>query len=130
MRWSEDQLGEYLERQSAVVGKKKMSSSPDECAPDDNPERTLQERIERYCEEHGFYYFHDRSRGANRPGHPDLVIAMPSGRTLWLELKSRQGRLSQEQKQVILRLLACSHEAHEVRSFRQFLKIIQGEVSN
>lgn len=121
MRWTEDQLEEYRART------KPFSKSPrgtPEDAPDE-PEHRLQSRIERYLTERGFYWFHDRSRRENKPGHPDLVVAAHGGRTLWLELKSKTGRLSKEQEQVRIMLMALGHEFHEIRSYRQFLLTIQ-----
>ena len=33
-----------------------------------------------------------------RPGVPDLVVVLPAGRVLWLEIKAGKGRLSPEQE--------------------------------
>lgn len=122
MRWSPEQLREYQARQDARSAKTKPNLPP---VVDDQPERVLQNRVEAYCQENALYAFHDRSRGKNTPGHPDLIIAMPGGRTLWLELKSKTGRLSSDQARVRLMLMALGHEWHEVRSYRQFLALLQ-----
>jgi hypothetical protein len=128
MRWTEDQLAEYQERNRGLRGSRATSDPasfvgvPD--IPDPGPERDLQSRIEKYCEDKGWYYFHDRSRGDNRKGHPDIVVALPFGRTLWCELKARGGRLRKEQERAILQLVRCGHEAHVVRSFRAFLRLV------
>jgi len=91
---------------------------------DEGPESELQDKIEAYCRQEQFYFFHDRSQRANRKGFPDLVIALKAGRTLWLELKSKGGVMSAEQKQVRLQLLALGHEHHVVKSFKRFKEII------
>jgi hypothetical protein len=45
----------------------------------------------------------------------------------WLELKSRGSRLSPDQQKVILMLQYLGHEVYEVRSFKQFLDIVNGD---
>lgn len=138
LRWTPEQLEEYRTRQatrqcranhagyvpllahSHEIGGQKVSKA------DPGKEIDLQGKIERFCRDHGFYLFHDRSRKQNAPGFPDFVIALPGGRVVWLELKSARGRLRPEQKKVRLMLLALGHEWHEVRSYRQFLGIVNG----
>ena len=130
LRWTQEQLEEYQERRRNYAGYVQLSSHSREISKQDIPkadpgkENALQANIERFLSGRGFYFFHDRSRGANSKGHPDLVIALPGGRVLWIELKSSAGRLSPEQKQVRLKLLALGQEWHEVRSYRQFLEIV------
>lgn len=124
LRWSEQQLAEFESRRLQGVGKFDRVIS-DRCEEvDPGPESDLQNKIEKYCEEHGYLFFHDRSRGKNEPGFPDLVIAMPEGRTLWLECKSKTGRMSDDQKRWRLMLLYMKHEHHQVKSYRVFLKIV------
>lgn len=100
------------------------------CKADQGKEIDLQAKIERFLADRGYYFFHDRSRKENARGMPDLVIAMPEGRVLWLELKSAGGRLRPEQKMVRLKLLALGQEWYEVRSFRQFVDIVNGGGAN
>jgi Holliday junction resolvase-like predicted endonuclease len=115
MRWTPEQLAEFEAR-------RKITSEVD-VANDPAPESQLERKIEQWLTEHGIAWIHDRSRGANRPGQPDIIAAMPHGATLWLELKSAQGRLSAEQKTFRLLLLQRDHLWYEVRSFRAFLEI-------
>lgn len=119
MRWTPEQLEQYHARRS-------VKTQPDPCTPDLGPEKDLQAKAEKLCLERGYHFFHDRSRGANVPGQTDLVIAMPKGRTLWVELKSKHGRLSANQKRVRMILSALGHEWHEVRSYQQFIIILDG----
>ncbi len=125
MRWTSEQLAAYRERTKP----KYIPAEPDieYLNAADEPESSLQRAIEIWCEESGLPYFHDRSRGKNAAGFPDLVIALRSGRTLWLELKSRDGRLRKEQEKWRLQLMALGHEHHVVRSFKQFLVIFRKE---
>jgi hypothetical protein len=91
---------------------------------DDGPESRIQGRIEDLCRRRGYFLFHDRSKKVNAPGLPDLIIALPGGRTVWLELKSKGGRMSPEQTLVINQLLLLGHEVHIVRSFKAALASI------
>ena len=117
VNWTEEQLMEVQARQ--------QKKPHDTNFPDLAPEYKLQSNIEKYLTDHGFYFFHDRSRGVNRAGQPDLVIALPGARTLWLELKSATGRLSPDQKLTRQMLLALGHEFYKVRSYRSFLEIVK-----
>lgn len=117
MRWTDEQLQQYQARRAP-------KTQPSRCVSDPGPEKDLQAKAEKLCREKGYHFFHDRSRGANVPGQTDLVIAMPKGRTLWVELKSRHGRLSADQKRVRMILSALGHEWHEVRSYQQFVTIL------
>lgn len=42
-------------------------------------------------------------------GTPDLIVALPKGRTVWMERKAQGGRLSPEQAHARDRLLAGGH---------------------
>ena len=44
-----------------------------------------------------------------RAGIPDLLFPLPQGRTLWLELKTKKGRLSPVQKDVMAELEKDGH---------------------
>lgn len=129
LRWSSEQFDEYQARRKqdgyvALSGHSGAISNKGVSKPDHGREIDLQAKIERYCRDRGFYFFHDRSRKDNARGMPDLVIALRAGRVLWLELKSARGRLRPEQKQVRLMLLQLGQEWHEIRSYKQFLEVV------
>ncbi len=125
LRWSNEELVQYRAKQRACVRADRQAHADPVTADqaDPGPESDLQERIERWCEERGFVYFHDKSRRVNRRGFLDLVIALPFGRTLWIEAKAKGGRLTKEQELEVLKLLALGHKVHVVRSFVRFLEI-------
>lgn len=133
-RWTQEQFEAYQARRGIPksAGYVPLSAHSREIGPSDvskpdpGKERDLQAKIERYCRDHAWFFFHDRSRECNAKGFPDLVVALPAGRVVWLELKSARGRLSPEQKQVRLMLLALGHEWYEVRSYRRFMEIVKG----
>ena len=132
LRWTEEMLSEWQERARLRLPANAFvkPETCDGCAagevyePDPGSESDLQDKIEKWCEDHGYPFFHDRSRKCNEPGLPDLVIALPGAVTLWVELKSKRGRLSEDQKRWRLMLLQLGHQWHEVRSYRQFIKIV------
>lgn len=90
----------------------------------DQPESKLQQRIEKELRRRGYLFFHDRSRGMNAPGLPDLLIWAPGGRHILMELKRKGGTMSDEQKRFASRALWLGQEWHEVRSFRQAVGIL------
>ena len=50
------------------------------------------------------------------PGAPDLVICLPGGRVLWVEVKASRGRLSDAQFMFCGKLHALGHDYAVVRS--------------
>jgi hypothetical protein len=104
--------------------KNKKNVFNDNDAPDEGKEKELDLKISHYIKDRGLYGFHDKSRGVNKAGHVDWVIALPNSRTLWIECKAKKGRLSEEQKNNMLLLKGFGHEVYEVRSFKGFLDII------
>lgn len=49
-------------------------------------------------------------------GMPDLVVALPDGRTCWLEVKTDAGRVSPAQAEMHYRLTSLGHSVFLVRS--------------
>jgi len=119
--WTEDQYQAHLARQQA------LSSAPD--TPDPGPESRLASRISRWAKERHYPCLNLRqspkAKGFLPPGWPDVTLALPKGRTVYLELKGEKGRLSSEQNTMRLALLFNRHEWHEVRSFGRFLEIVE-----
>lgn len=98
----------------------------DDIAEEESP---LQKNCQNYLKEHGYPFVHDRSRKKNRKGIFDLIAALPGGITLWCELKSKTGRMSDEQKQEYLMLTYLGHHAFlGVKSYTKFVSIVEGLV--
>jgi hypothetical protein len=57
-------------------------------------------------------------------GVPDFIVAAP-GRTLWVECKTRTGKLSVEQQLWRQRLEGNGHTYHVVRSMSEWLRIAE-----
>ena len=56
-------------------------------------------------------------------GVPDLVIACPNGKALWIETKAMEGKTWKDQCQWGIDLGLAGHEHHYIRSVDAFLKI-------
>lgn len=120
MRMTEEEYQQFQERRKAAL---QPTEKPTEDIPS-SPEKDLQSKCEDYLRKLGLFFFHDRSRGDNVPGLPDLVIALWGGRTLWAELKSKSGATRKEQQRTLSRLLWLGHDAKIIRSYRDFVKTI------
>ncbi len=61
-----------------------------------------------------------------RAGVPDIVIALPEGRTLWIEMKVRNGgRVSPEQREFHRNLEARGHSVYVARGAREAAEIVK-----
>lgn len=121
MRWTQEQFDEYQMLYHKGI-------QPNMIEEDPGPESRLRIKIETWCKEWGrpclsFRQSH-KAKGFLSPGWPDMTIAMPKGKTLFIELKSKRGRLSAEQKQVALQLMSLGHSWFEIRSFKRFLEVV------
>lgn len=54
---------------------------------------------------------HDAKHRPATRGVPDIIAALPNGRTLWIECKGEDGEASEEQLSFIGRLRANGHTA-------------------
>lgn len=75
-----------------------------------------------------WYFTHSRTdkRATNTIGTTDFVIAIPGGKTLWLECKRKNGKLTQAQNITRHILVASGHWHVVVYSFKEFLEILKG----
>jgi Holliday junction resolvase-like predicted endonuclease len=92
--------------------------------------------VERESKLHGEIYDECRRRGwialhgsmAERTcrtlGEPDFVILADGGRVLFVECKSRTGKLSPAQTALKFHAEKLGHTVHVVRSMEEFLKLL------
>jgi len=93
---------------------------------DPGPESDLQRKCEKWLDDHGFPFLHDRSRKKNKPGRfLDLHIYLKKGRHVVIELKVDGNPLTKEQKQTKQQLIFLGHEVYEVRSYKRFLEVVK-----
>ncbi len=93
---------------------------------DSGPESVLQDKIEQECRQRQWAFARtrmDKATTFTMAGVPDFIIAMHSGRTLYMEVKTKTGKQSAEQKGFQVLLEMNGHEYHLVRSFAEFLSV-------
>jgi hypothetical protein len=88
-------------------------------------EKDLHDAILAHCRAMGWQRIHSRMDVPQTAGvgTPDFAIAMPSGRTLWVECKTAKGKLTPAQSAWLASLRKLGHRAEVVRSMAEFLKI-------
>lgn len=98
-------------------------------------ESDLHDDIEKELKRRGWYYVHSRMDRATTQakGVPDFIVAVPlqrgvacgHSRTLWIEAKGANGKLTPEQAGALAWLDRDGHETAIVRSLEEFLALIQ-----
>lgn len=75
------------------------------------------------CERRGWLVFSNRpdKRSTSTPGTPDLIIVTKMRGVLFVELKSRKGKLSDAQRLTQMRVEEKGYKVWIVRSLRAFL---------
>ena len=88
-------------------------------------ELELHNEIIRECRRRGWVYVHSNptKKATNQPGTPDFIIAADGGRTLYVECKTKTGKLSKAQADFKRDIEALGHQFHLVRSMKQFLSV-------
>jgi hypothetical protein len=76
----------------------------------------------------GWIAFHGSMahRTYRTPGEPDLLIFGDNGRHWLIEVKVGGNKLSLEQQAIAAQGAKLGHPVHVVRSFKQFLRIVDG----
>ena len=90
-------------------------------------ERDLHDQIIAHCRDNGWYYVHSRmdQRTTIKVGCPDFIIALPHGKVLWIECKTKTGKLSEQQAGAIYALNALDHDVYVIRSMTEFLAVLE-----
>jgi len=121
VRWTPEQLVEYLNKRVA-------HKTEETHEPDIGPESVLQGKIEIWANDHGYpilsFRQSKKAKGFLPPGWPDITLVLKS-RVLFLELKSKTGRLSEDQEKLKIMFLYLKANWHEVRSYKHFIEIVQ-----
>lgn len=88
-------------------------------------EAKLHRQIWDECTRHGWLVFHGAmsKRTHRTKGEPDFIICADKGRTIYVECKTKTGKLSPDQAAVGFHLESLGHEFHVVRSLSQFLEL-------
>ena len=92
-------------------------------------ESDLQKKIVAHAKGKGWpcLYFRQSRKaiGFLVPGWPDITLALPSGRAVFLELKTQKGVLRDKQRLIFNMLKMLGHEVYVVRSFKAYLEIVE-----
>ena len=94
-------------------------------------EAELHEQIFDECRQRGWIALHGSmaERTCRTLGEPDFTILASGGRVLFVECKSRSGKLSPAQAALKFHAEKLGHTVHIVRSLEDFLNIVSGAMS-
>jgi hypothetical protein len=113
---------EVADHMAKVRGEK---VSPHEADP--GPESDLQGKITKWAHDRGYpclsFRQSRKAQGFLVPGWPDITLVMPS-RVLFIELKSANGWLRKEQRDIARMLLWLDAEWYQVKSWRRFMEAV------
>lgn len=62
------------------------------------------------------------------PGMPDLLFVGDCGRTAWIEVKTKRGKVSKQQERFIKMLLDNGHRAGVARTVEEAIRIAFGTI--
>ena len=116
--WSMADLAHFEARQA-------VQPAPDNAFVPVTQERDLHYQILEECRRRVWLPFHGSMahKARRTPGEPDFIIVTDGGRVLFVECKTKIGKLSTDQLAVAAHAKKLGHEIHVVRSFEEFLKI-------
>ncbi len=120
------------ERIRISMGGPRVDALSGEDLADPGPESELQKKIRAHAKAQGWpclsFPQTEKLKRFLTPGWSDITLAIPGGRTLYLELKSAKKReLREKQKLMRLMLTYLGHEYHKVKSFRRYLQITEAK---
>ena len=95
--------------------------------PKPQRESQLHKQISLECHRRGFIALHGAMHKATSrtAGEPDFVVLLPNGKVALVEVKTPNGKLSDDQERLHGKAGALGHKVHVVRSFVQFLETIK-----
>ena len=91
---------------------------------DADQERELQRLCELELSRRGIWFLHLSPRAREKIGCPDLLFAL-NGVPHAIELKSKTGRLSDEQKTALEQMAANGWRTAVVRGYGQFVEVLE-----
>lgn len=97
--------------------------------PKHQRESQLHKQISQECHRRGFIALHGAMHKATSrtAGEPDFTVLLPNGKIALIEVKTTNGKLSDDQERLHGKAWALGHTVHVVRSFVEFLDIIKDE---
>lgn len=88
-------------------------------------ESDLHDQVTDECRRRGWLWVHARMDKATHAtiGCPDFIILADGNRTLWVECKRKDGKLSKEQQAFKAMAEKLGHKVHIVRSLTEFVTL-------
>ena len=127
MRMTQEQVDEYKVKARAWRRGDPAPDLPALHVADEGKESDLSGKIQKWAKDHGYpcqcFRQSVKAKGFLVPGWPDVTLVL-QGRVVFMELKAKHGRLSNEQQMLKLQFLHLKAEWYEVRSFKRFLEIV------
>tara|TARA_R110000796_G_scaffold225412_1_gene341808 strand:+ start:300 stop:668 length:369 start_codon:yes stop_codon:yes gene_type:complete len=119
MRMTEKDVSAYIARQAAKSGKASETATPD------GKEHQLHSAIQDECSRQGWLALTGAmSRRTHRTkGEPDFIILGDQGRRWDVECKTKNGKLSIDQRAIQAHYKKLGHGYYVIRSIEEFLEL-------
>lgn len=97
-----------------------------------NDERELHNEILEHCKLNGFLAFHGSMahRTFRTAGECDFHLLLPGGLVLFIECKTKNGKLSTDQLGVKMWMEKLGHTYHVVRSYSEFVALVEATLKS
>lgn len=118
--WTQSQVDAYNARMHGTA----RQPVPVDAVED---ESELHNNIIEHCKSKGWQYLHGSMahRTFRTVGECDFVLMASEGRTFYVEVKTKTGKLSVDQQGFIAQARKNGHAVHVVRSFQDFLEVVK-----
>ena len=102
-----------------------VKAAADKADMDDGSESSLHDAIIEECRRRGWIAFHSRMdrKTTRQKGECDFHCLLPNGFVIFVECKSRKGKLSIEQQAMAAWMKKLGHKMHIVRTLDEFQNI-------
>ena len=115
------------EEYAIIIARSGQKQLDEADTPDPGPESELQKKIVSDAKANGWpclsFPQSEKVKWFLPPGWPDILIAMPEARTVFLETKSATGELREKQRLMCNMFRMLGHEYYKVKSFKRYLEI-------
>jgi len=97
--------------------------------PKPQRESALHKQINLECHRRGYIALHGamHKATARTAGEPDFIVLLPNGKVALVEVKTTNGKLSDDQERLHGKAWELGHKVHVVRSFLEFLDVLKME---
>lgn len=130
MKWTPQQAEAHQARVAFGRGHSRTLDASEVTPIKQEPrESALHKQINLECHRRGYIALHGamNKRTHRTAGEPDFVVLAPNGRTLLVEAKTGTGNLSDDQERLHGKAWTLGHRVYVVRSFVEFLDVLNME---